>query len=63
MSEHMETCGMGTLSPDDKGDDGKEDLGAPKDEDEDDNDEEPGQVCINALCVVCHKVAMSECWK
>ena len=53
---------MGALSPDDEGDDGKEDLGAPKEEDDDNNDEEPGQVCINALCVACHK-AMSECWK
>ena len=61
MSEHMETFGMEALSPDDEGDDGKEDLGTPKDED--DNDEEPGQICINALCVVCNKVAMSECWK
>ena len=62
MSEHMEIFGMRALSPDDEGDDGKEDLGAPKDEDDDNNDEEPGQVCINALYVVCHK-AMSECWK
>ena len=62
MSEHMEKCGTGALSPDDERDDGKEDLGPPKDEDDDNNDEEPGQVCINALCVVCHK-AMSECWK
>ena len=62
MSEHMETFGMRALSPDDEGDDGKEDLGAPRDEDDDNNDEEPGQVCINALCVVCHK-AMSECWE
>ena len=53
MSEHMETCGMGALSPDDKGDDGKEDLGAPKDEDDDNNDEEPGQVCMYVCCVCC----------
>ena len=49
MSEHMEKCGTGALSLDDEGDDGKKDLGAPKDEDDDNNDKEPGQVCINAL--------------
>ena len=32
MSEHMEIFGMRVLSSDDEGDDGKEDLGAPKDE-------------------------------
>ena len=31
MLKHMETCGMGALSPDDEGDDRKEDVGAPKD--------------------------------
>ena len=50
MSELMGMFGMGALSPDDKGDDGKEDFGASKDEDDDNNDEEPGQVCINSLC-------------
>ena len=63
MAKHMETCGMGALSPVDEGDDRKEDVGAPKDEDDDNNDEEPGQVYMYAVCVVCHKVAISECWK
>ena len=54
---------MGALSPVDEGDDRKEDVGAPKDEDDDNNDEEPGQVYMYAVCVVCHKVAISECWK
>ena len=41
MSEHMETFGMGALSLDNNRDDGEEDLGVPKDEDNND-DEEPG---------------------
>ena len=39
MSEHKETFGTGALSLDNKGDDGEEDLGAPKDEDHNDNEE------------------------
>ena len=34
-----------------------------KSQNDEEDDEEPEQVCINALCVACHKVAMSECWK
>ena len=46
----METFGTGALSLDNKGDDGEEDLGVSKDEDNND-DEEPGQVCMYA-CVL-----------
>ena len=63
MSEHMGTFGMGALSPDDKGDDGEENLGAPEDEDDENADKEPGQVCMYALFVACHKVAISGWWK
>ena len=63
MSEYMETFGMRALSLDNEGDDGEEDLGAPEDEDDNNDDEEPGQICMCAVCVVCHKVAMSECWE
>ena len=50
MSEHMEMFGTGALSLDNKGDDGEEDLGVPKEEDNND-DEEPGSVCMYA-CVL-----------
>ena len=63
MSEHMGMFGTGTVSPDNKGDDGEENLGAPKDEDDENDDKEPGQVCMYALFVLCHKVAISEWWK
>ena len=60
MSENMGMFGMGALSPDDKGDDGEENLGALEDEDDENDDKEPGIVCMYALFVVCHKVAISE---
>ena len=63
MSDHMGMFGRRALSPDDKGDDGEENLGAPKDEGDENDDREPGQVCMYALFVVCRKVAISECWK
>ena len=62
MSEHMGMFFTGALSPDNKGE-GEEILGALEDEDDVNEDEEPGQVCMYALCVVCHKVAISEWWK
>ena len=52
MSEHMGMFGTGALSPHDKGDDGEENLGAPKDEDDENDDKGPGQVCMYALFVV-----------
>ena len=51
MSEHMETFGTGDLSLD-KGDDGEEDLGVPEDEDNN-YDEEPGQVCMYKYAFTC----------
>ena len=42
----MGMFGTGALSLDNEGGDGEEDLGVPKDEDN--NDEEPGQVCMYA---------------
>ena len=64
MSEHMGMFGMGALSPDDKGDDGEENLGAPKDEDDENDDKGPGQVAMYVCFVCCcHKVAISEWWK
>ena len=50
MSEHMGTFGTGALSSDDEGDDDEENLGVPEDDDSD--KEEPGQVCMCAVCVL-----------
>ena len=56
MSEHIGTFGAEALSPDNKGDDGEKNLGAPEHKDDNNDNKEPGQLCMYTMCVVCYKV-------